>query len=90
MPLWPGPYSPLCRCCMPMPPALLRGSCADSLLGRIPAFCSAAGKGVYGFTFDPLIGEYILSHPDIKIPEKGGCRGLGGRVVGWAGWWSGC
>ncbi|KAL4423376.1 hypothetical protein ABPG77_004307 [Micractinium sp. CCAP 211/92] len=29
------------------------------------------GKGVYGFTFDPLIGEYILSHPDIKIPEKG-------------------
>ncbi len=26
---------------------------------------------MYGFTFDPLIGEFILSHPDIKIPEKG-------------------
>ncbi len=39
--------------------------------------CTPAGKGVYGFTFDPLIGEYILSHPDIKIPEKGGCPGWG-------------
>jgi fructose-1,6-bisphosphatase I len=29
------------------------------------------GKGVYGFTLDPLIGEFVLSHPDIKIPEKG-------------------
>ncbi len=30
-----------------------------------------AGKGVFGFTYDPLVGEFILSHPDIKIPEKG-------------------
>lgn len=29
------------------------------------------GKGVWGFTFDPLVGEFILSHPDMKIPEKG-------------------
>lgn len=26
---------------------------------------------MWGFTFDPLVGEFILSHPDIKIPEKG-------------------
>jgi fructose-1,6-bisphosphatase I len=31
----------------------------------------SVGKGVWGFTFDPLVGEFILSHPDIKIPEKG-------------------
>ena len=30
-----------------------------------------AGSGVWGFTFDPLVGEFILSHPDIKIPDKG-------------------
>lgn len=30
------------------------------------------GKGVWGFTFDPLIGEFILSHPNIRIPDKGG------------------
>jgi fructose-1,6-bisphosphatase I len=29
------------------------------------------GTGVWGFTFDPLIGEFLLSHPDIKIPERG-------------------
>lgn len=29
------------------------------------------GKGVNGFTLDPSIGEFCLSHPDIKIPEDG-------------------
>lgn len=29
------------------------------------------GKGVNGFTLDPTIGEFCLSHTDIKIPEKG-------------------
>ncbi|GAB9471673.1 hypothetical protein Gpo141_00008876 [Globisporangium polare] len=27
------------------------------------------GKGVHGFTLDPTIGAFILSHNDIKIPE---------------------
>jgi len=29
------------------------------------------GKGVNGFTLDPSIGEFCLSHPDIKIPYTG-------------------
>lgn len=29
------------------------------------------GRGVNGFTYDPSIGEFCLSHPDIKTPEKG-------------------
>ena len=29
------------------------------------------GRGVNGFTLDPSIGEFILSHPDMKIPESG-------------------
>ncbi|MCC6385235.1 MAG: class 1 fructose-bisphosphatase [Bacteroidia bacterium] len=29
------------------------------------------GKGVNGFTLDPSIGEFCLSHPDIKTPETG-------------------
>jgi len=28
------------------------------------------GEGVHGFTLDPSVGEFYLSHPDIKIPEK--------------------
>jgi fructose-1,6-bisphosphatase I len=29
------------------------------------------GRGVHGFTLDPGVGEFLLSHPDIKIPENG-------------------
>lgn len=29
------------------------------------------GKGVNGFTLDPSIGEFCLSHPDLKIPKDG-------------------
>jgi len=29
------------------------------------------GNGVYGFTFDPGYGEFVLSHENIKIPAKG-------------------
>ncbi len=29
------------------------------------------GHGVNGFTLDPSIGEFCLSHPQIKIPENG-------------------
>ena len=27
------------------------------------------GTGVHGFTLDPSIGEFLLSHPDIRIPS---------------------
>ena len=30
-----------------------------------------AGNGVNGFTLDPSIGEFCLSHPDIRTPENG-------------------
>lgn len=29
------------------------------------------GQGVHGFTLDPSIGEFLLSHPDIKMPPRG-------------------
>lgn len=29
------------------------------------------GAGVHGFTLDPSIGEFLLSHPDMKIPSPG-------------------
>jgi fructose-1,6-bisphosphatase I len=31
----------------------------------------SAGNGVHGFTLDPAIGAYVLSHPNIRIPEQG-------------------
>lgn len=28
-----------------------------------------SGNGVHGFTLDPSIGEFLLSHPDIRMPQ---------------------
>jgi fructose-1,6-bisphosphatase I len=29
------------------------------------------GQGAHGFTLDPALGEFLLSHPDIRMPETG-------------------
>ena len=31
----------------------------------------STGQGVHGFTFDPTIGEFLLSHPNIRTPTVG-------------------
>jgi fructose-1,6-bisphosphatase I len=31
----------------------------------------STGNGVHGFTMDPSVGEFLESHTDIRIPEKG-------------------
>jgi fructose-1,6-bisphosphatase I len=28
------------------------------------------GQGAHGFTLDPSIGEFLLSHPNIRIPQR--------------------
>ena len=41
------------------------------IYGSSTMFIYSSGPGVHGFTLDPSIGEFFLSHPDIKIPEQG-------------------
>lgn len=41
------------------------------LYGSSTMFVYSFGSGVHGFTFDPSIGEFLLSHQDMKIPESG-------------------
>ncbi len=31
----------------------------------------STGNGVHGFTLEPSIGEFLLSHPNIRIPQPG-------------------
>lgn len=33
----------------------------------ISQFVISTGTGVHGFTLDPSLGEFILTHPDIKV-----------------------
>jgi len=39
--------------------------------GSSTMFVYATRRGVNGFTLDPSIGEFCLSHPDIKCPANG-------------------
>jgi len=46
--------------------------CAGYIIyGSSTMLVYSAGSGVHGFTLDPSVGEFILSHPNIKIPERG-------------------
>ena len=43
----------------------------DPLDGSSTMLVYSTGSGVNGFTLDPSVGMFLLSHPDIKLPEKG-------------------
>lgn len=46
--------------------------CAGYILyGSSTMLVYSMGYGVHGFTLDPSVGEFLLSHPDIKMPAKG-------------------
>lgn len=29
------------------------------------------GSGVFGFTLDPALGEFLLTHPNMQMPPRG-------------------
>ena len=41
------------------------------MYGASTVLVYTTGQGVHGFTLDPAIGEFLLSHPNMRIPEKG-------------------
>ena len=41
------------------------------LYSSATSFVFTLGSGVYGFTLDERIGEFILTHADMKIPSRG-------------------
>jgi len=41
------------------------------IYGSSTIFVYCTGHGVHGFTLDPSVGEFLLSHENIRIPKKG-------------------
>ena len=41
------------------------------LYGPSTMLVYTTGQGVHGFTLDPSVGEFLLSHPDIRVPVQG-------------------
>lgn len=40
------------------------------IFGSSTMLVLTTGDGVHGFTLDPSVGEFYLSHPNIRVPEK--------------------
>lgn len=69
--------------CQPGNALLAAGYC---LYSSSIHFVLTIGKGVWGFTYDSLVGEFVLTHPDLKVrvrfssalfaAEWGGVAGL--------------
>jgi len=43
----------------------------------------STGKGVHGFTYDPTIGEFILTHPNIQFPAYSKCYSVNESYWEW-------
>ena len=54
------------------------------LYGSSVMMVYTTGKGVHGFTLDPTVGEFLLSHPDIRIPARGKTYSINeGNTASW-------
>ncbi len=63
-----------------------RQLCAGYVLyGTTTMLVYTTGDGVHGFTFEPSIGEFLLSHPNIRTPERGRIYSVNeGNYAKWA------
>jgi fructose-1,6-bisphosphatase I len=65
-----------------------------AVYGSATTLFLSTGFGVHGFTLDPGVGEFFLSHPDIRCPERGGTYSVNegnharwdARQQKWAAW----
>jgi fructose-1,6-bisphosphatase I len=54
------------------------------LYGSSTVIVYTTGQGVYGFTLEPSIGEFVLSHESIRTPPKGKYYSINeGNAAGW-------
>jgi fructose-1,6-bisphosphatase I len=50
----------------------VRQVCAGYVMyGSSTMLVYTTGHGVHGFTYEPSVGEFLLSHPNIRTPERG-------------------
>lgn len=54
-----------------MQPGSMLAAAGYVIYGSSTMLVYSSGSGVNGFTLDPSIGEFCLSHPDVRIPADG-------------------
>ncbi|HSE05179.1 MAG TPA: class 1 fructose-bisphosphatase [Methylomirabilota bacterium] len=54
------------------------------MYGPATALVYTVGQGTHGFTLNPESGEFLLTHPDLRIPRRGRAYGVNeGNVHSW-------
>jgi len=48
-----------------------------AIYGPATMLVLTVGNGVYGFTLDPGLGEFVLTHPRIELPQETGTLAIG-------------
>ncbi len=65
-------------------PGYKQVAAAYVIYGSSTLFVYCTGKGVHGFTLDPSVGEFLLSHENMKIPKRGKTYSINeGNYVRW-------
>jgi fructose-1,6-bisphosphatase I len=52
-------------------PGLKQVAAGYVVYGSSTMFVYTAGHGVFGFTLDPAVGAYVLSHENMRMPDQG-------------------
>jgi len=52
-------------------PGYRQVAAAYAIYGSSTIFVYCTGNGVHGFTLDPSVGEFLLSHENLQIPNRG-------------------
>jgi fructose-1,6-bisphosphatase I len=55
----------------PLGPGTAQVAAGYVMYGPATVLVYTAGHGVHGLTLDTEIGEYVLTHPDLRIPPRG-------------------
>lgn len=54
------------------------------MYGSMSYMMITTGKGVAGFTLDPTLGEFVITHPNVQIPTKGNIYSINeGNAANW-------
>ncbi len=55
-----------------------------AVYGSATTLFLSTGYGVHGFTLDPNVGEFFLSHPNLRCPERGSTYSINeGNFIRW-------
>jgi fructose-1,6-bisphosphatase I len=54
-----------------MQPGYNQAAAGYIVYGSSTMLVYTAGQGVHGFTLDPSVGEFLLSHPNVQTPPRG-------------------